>query len=77
MNTIKQSDLTFHRAGSDYVGFAWSAHVTGFDFKRGERYLIERPDGSTHEVGVVGKNRIDGVSAHHIVEADALHAYGY
>lgn len=77
MQTVKQSDLTFHRAGSDFLGHAWSCHVSGMKFVKGERYLIERPDGTTHVVGCVGYSRMDGVPAFHLVEEDGLLLMGY
>lgn len=79
MKTIKQNDLNFHRAGSDFLGYAWSAHVSGpgmVEMSTGVRYLIERPDGTTHEVGVVGRKRMDGVTCMFIVEADGFDMMG-
>ena len=78
MQTIKQDTLTFHRAGSDFLGYAWSAHVTGFDFKQGERYTIEREDGTSHIVGCVGKDRVDsdGPQCFHLVDDDGLIMFG-
>jgi hypothetical protein len=47
------------------------------ELTKGERYLIERADGTTHEVGVVGRNKLDGIMCQHIVEADGLLMMGF
>ncbi len=70
MQTVKSNSLKFIRAGSDYLGYGWSAHVTGFTFQQSEHYLIERDDGTTFEVGAAGRDRIDGVWCWHIVDED-------
>jgi hypothetical protein len=47
---INIDQLTFYRAGSDFLGLAWSAHVSGYKFKLGETYTIVRKDKSTYNV---------------------------
>jgi hypothetical protein len=47
---IDIDSLIFYRAGSDFLGLAWSAHVSGFRFTRGGTYTIVRKDKSTYNV---------------------------
>jgi hypothetical protein len=74
MQTIKIENLEVSRAGSDFLGHSWSMHAKGFDFKKGERYLLERKDGSTFEVGATSRSPRMGW---HLVEADGLGLLGY
>ncbi len=43
------SDLTFRRAGTDYLRMAWSAHIVG-RLEVGKKYIFERPDKTTFDV---------------------------
>lgn len=72
---IPITSLNFERAGSDFLGFAWSAHVTGYDFVKGKTYTITREDDTTYEVIAVGQERVskDGPLCWHILDPeDAL-----
>ena len=77
LQNLKISELNFVRAGSDYLGFAWSAHIAGADLKKGTWYNMERPDGTTFKAVAVKRQRMDGQMTWMIVDEDGAFKYGY
>lgn len=67
---LKIEKLDVVRAGSDYLGVAWSIHVAHIDLVQGDKYELERPDGSTFDVWAIGIEYIDGRHAWHLTDED-------
>ena len=75
--TYKIDEMDFVRAGSDFLGFAWSCHVAGQAFKMGEKYIFEREDGTTYPVWAVGRETLDGKRCWHLVDEDGAMMMGF
>jgi len=60
MKTHKIADLKFVRAGTDFLGTGWSAHIDAPAdfFEYNECYLFEREDGSTYQVTVIHRRDV-------------------
>lgn len=74
---ININELEFHRAGSDYLGFVWSAHVTGYNFTLREPIDIIREDGSTYAAWPVKKEKMNGVMCFMIVDEDGAMMFDF
>ena len=73
-NTFNLDELEFDRAGSDFLGWAWSCHILGQDFIKGQTYTFVSSDGSSYQV--IASNREpafekDGKVCWHMVDPEA------
>lgn len=74
MKTFKIAELKVARAGSDFLGFAWSMHVTGPDamFEFNESYMLERDDGTSFRVTAIHRrDKFDGDRCWMLVDDEA------
>lgn len=73
---LKIEDMDFVRAGTDFLGYGWSAHIAGVEFEAKESYEFERSDGTTFKVWAVHKEEMSGKMTWFVVDEDAAMLMG-
>lgn len=66
--TYKIDEMDFVRAGTDFLGHSWSAHIAGEDFKKFVWVTFERKDGTTFPVFPIRKEMMDGKQTWFVVD---------
>ena len=75
---INIADLEFIRAGSDYLGVAWSANVIGeHKFEMGVPVELIREDGSSYDAYPLKREKMDGQTTWLITDLDGAMMFAF